>query len=190
MSSCSTPEEREKKNAAWRRYYDRVKDTPEYREKRREAERRRYHEDPEYRKRQAERKRSPEYRESRRLRYQNDLEYKERLKEAQKCYYDKIKNDPEFKRKNCERVKAWTAANPDKVKERRQSEAYKQYRKQYYEKNKDRLNAKLAALRAANPEYYRKLGRDKFLNVLRDNRTADDKELKVIFKQIINEQKK
>jgi hypothetical protein len=37
--------------------------------------------------------------------------------------------------------------------------------------------------------FYRKLGRERFLNVLRDNRTADDKELKVIFKQIINEQK-
>ena len=35
--------------------------------------------------------------------------------------------------------------------------------------------------------FYRKIGRDKFLNVLRDNRTADDKELTVIFKQIINE---
>jgi hypothetical protein len=37
--------------------------------------------------------------------------------------------------------------------------------------------------------FYRKLGRERFLNVLRDNSTADDKELKVIFKQIINEQK-
>lgn len=36
--------------------------------------------------------------------------------------------------------------------------------------------------------FYRKLGRERFLNVLRDNRTADDKELKVIFNEIINEQ--
>ena len=38
--------------------------------------------------------------------------------------------------------------------------------------------------------YYRKLGRERFLNVLRDNRTADDKELTVIFNEIINEQEK
>jgi hypothetical protein len=38
--------------------------------------------------------------------------------------------------------------------------------------------------------FYRKLGRERFLNVLRDNRTADDKELKVIFNEIINEQEK
>ena len=38
--------------------------------------------------------------------------------------------------------------------------------------------------------FYRKIGRDRFLNVLRDNRTADDKDLKVIFNEIINEQEK
>ena len=38
--------------------------------------------------------------------------------------------------------------------------------------------------------FYRNLGRDCFLNVLRDNSTADDKELKVIFNEIINEQEK
>ena len=32
--------------------------------------------------------------------------------------------------------------------------------------------------------YYKKLGRDKFLDVLKDNQTTDDKELKKIFKSM------
>ena len=38
--------------------------------------------------------------------------------------------------------------------------------------------------------FYRKLGRERFLNVLRDNRTADDKELKAIFREMTKKQRK
>ena len=38
--------------------------------------------------------------------------------------------------------------------------------------------------------FYRKLGRDKFLSVLMNNRTTQENELKACFKAIIKEQKK
>ena len=40
---------------------------------------------------------------------------KDRVNEAAKRFYDKIKNDPDFKKKNAEKTKEWARKNPHKV---------------------------------------------------------------------------
>lgn len=58
-------------------------------------------------------------------------------------YYNKKKNDPDFKKKNRERVKKWSTENKEYVaekrKEVRKSDEYKEYVKAYYEKNHDKI---------------------------------------------------
>jgi hypothetical protein len=60
-----------------------------------------------------------------------------------KEYYNSKKNDPEFKLKNCSRVKKYSKENKDKIiirqKNKRQKPEYKEYVKLYYQKNRDKI---------------------------------------------------
>lgn len=64
-----------------------------------------------------------------------------------KIYYAKKKNDPEFKRKNVERVRNYAKSNPDKIKSRKQTEEFKKKHSELegkrYHRMKDIINAKL-----------------------------------------------
>lgn len=68
-------------------------------------------------------------------RYMEDPEYRERCKAANKRRYERVKNDPEFKRDNYARVLAWRKANPDKVKEYSRSEVRRTYNRKWMQEH-------------------------------------------------------
>jgi hypothetical protein len=74
--------------------------------------------------------------------YQKDN--KENIKKYRDEYYEKRKNDPEFKVKRIKWSKAWRVANPEKV---------KTYKKQYREENKGAIKEYMDEYHEKNREY-------------------------------------
>lgn len=64
-------------------------------------------------------------------RYKNDPEYREYRKNMTRQYYAKVKDTPEFKAKNIERVSKWRKENPDKVRALARTEKQQEYRRNY-----------------------------------------------------------
>lgn len=84
--------------------------------------------------------------------------------ETKRAYYQRMKDDPEYKRRAAEASARWRARNPEKVREIAASEAAKKNSREYnrrnpdvchkaarayHERNKGRRNAQTAARRAA-----------------------------------------
>ena len=62
------------------------------------------------------------------------LKHREKIRKQQNEHRNKIKDDPEFKRKNYEKMKAWCKANPEKRRAQRQ---------RWWVRRKARLKAEL-----------------------------------------------
>lgn len=80
--------------------------------------------------------------------------------EITSLYYNKRKNDPEFKRKNIERAKAYSEKNPDKIKLRKSTIEFRKKHcknnKDSYYRMKDVIAAKMKIVRQT-PEFKRKM---------------------------------
>lgn len=80
--------------------------------------------------------------------------------ENSKAYYERHKNDDNFKKKNRERVRQYALANSENIKIARSSERYKkkhvEWESKRYHRKRDEINAK-AKLRRQTAEYKAKL---------------------------------
>jgi hypothetical protein len=78
-------------------------------------------------------------------------ECKECDKERAAIYYAKMKNDPDFKKKNCERARSYTNRNIEKIKIRKQTKEFlakhNKWNKDSYHRMKDVINAKMKVKR-------------------------------------------
>lgn len=67
--------------------------------------------------------------------------------EVARAYYQKVKDDPEFKKKNQQRARAYTEKNLDQIRLRRDTPEFKKKKNEWelkrYHKKKDEINAKL-----------------------------------------------
>jgi len=69
-----------------------------------------------------------------RTRYYNDDEYKNKMCESSKAYYNKSKDDPEFKKKNYNRVIEWQSKNREKYNTMMRIKNYALYKKRLIER--------------------------------------------------------
>lgn len=80
--------------------------------------------------------------------------------ELTRTYYEKHKNDEDFKRRNCERAKAYVEKNPDKVRLRKSTIEFKKnhckLNKDSYHRMKEVIAAKMKLIRQT-PEFKKKM---------------------------------
>lgn len=110
---------------------------------------------------------------------------KECEKNLAKARHQQLKDVPEYKELNKERIKLYSINNSDKIreqqKERRQTEKYKNNRKNYREKNREKI---LEQEKVCKRRYHEK-NRDKLSNIYVTQRLIGKD--KILDKETINE---